>query len=205
MPIGFPPLVANVHPAESLRSAGVTPFHSYYGLLRLPRGPRWRYGFRQHVWAITPPARASQVPGFPFGTRRPLSPRKTRWTPMLVVHPPATGFTTLRRAGRLHLLCNEAETGSLALRLMPSTFGASALGLRPRAARWSTWRTSKYHGNYLSSCKESQAWPDAPETQRTRRFILRVLCVSVLNNLHNETSIRFWDRCHAKAPRRKGI
>jgi len=52
---------------------------------------------------------------------------------------------------------NEAETGSLALRLMRSAFGASTMGLLPSAARLPTWRTSKYHGNYLSSCKVCQA------------------------------------------------
>ena len=46
---------------------------------------------------------------------------------------------------------------------MRSAFGASTMGLLPSAARLPTWRTSKYHGNYLSRCKDCQAWPDAPK------------------------------------------
>lgn len=45
---------------------------------------------------------------------------------VLVASLVVAGFTPIRRAGRLHL-CNEAETGSLALRLMRSPSGASAL------------------------------------------------------------------------------
>jgi len=41
--------------------------------------------------------------------------------------------------------------------------GASTQRLLPYAARLPTWRTSTYHGNYLSSYKVGQAYPDAPE------------------------------------------
>ena len=66
----------------------------------------------------------------PLRTRRPLSPRQARQTLVLVVHLPATGFTTLWRVGHLHT-CNEAETGSLSLRLMRPFLGASTTGLLP--------------------------------------------------------------------------
>ncbi len=62
----------------------------------------------------------------------------------------ASGFTPSGGLATLHT-CNEAESGSLTLRLMRSAHGASARGLLPRTARLPTWGTSKYHVNYLSS------------------------------------------------------
>jgi len=162
VPIGFPPLVANMHSAEPLRSTGITPLLHYYGLLRLPNGPCRRYVFRHHVEVITlaqtglsgsstdlsaravpyHPGRPGRHPCSLFIHRQQASPHSGGWPP------------SLSR--------NEAETGSLALRLMRLAFGASTMGLLPSAARLPTWRTSKYHGNYLSSCKACQAYPDAP-------------------------------------------
>ncbi len=81
---------------------------------------------------------------------------------MLVASPSVAGFTTSGGLAILHL-CNEAESGSLSLRLMRSALGASTTGLLQAAARLPTWRTSNSHGNYLSSYTVCQAYPDAPE------------------------------------------
>ena len=78
--------------------------------------------------------RVSQVPGRPIHTRRPLSPREARQVHMLITSLTAAGFTFSGRLATLHW-CNEAETGSLALRLMRSAHGASAKGLLPNTAR----------------------------------------------------------------------
>ena len=57
---------------------------------------------------------------------------------------------------------NEAESGSLALRLTASPSGASSRRVAPRNARSATWPTSSYHGQFLSTNKTRQAGPDAP-------------------------------------------
>jgi hypothetical protein len=56
---------------------------------------------------------------------------------MLVASPSATGFIQFGSLADLHL-CNEAETGSLALRLARSLGGASTGRIAPLAARFAT-------------------------------------------------------------------
>jgi hypothetical protein len=82
-----------------------------------------------------PLGRVSQVPDGSFGARRPLSPRGTRSPHMLVASRPMSGFALF---GGLAVprLCNEAETGSLALRLTPSPSGVSHLGSLRRTPGW---------------------------------------------------------------------
>jgi hypothetical protein len=54
------------------------------------------------------------------------------------------------RVGRSRLR-NEAETGSLSLRLTSSSSEASSARVAPRPAQSTTWRTSTYHDSYLST------------------------------------------------------
>jgi len=140
----------NMSSAGALRSTGITRRLRYYSPLRPPAGPGCGYGFPQPVGpttrlAVDPPSRVSQVP-------RPICRR-----PPSSVTPgsPAAARTRFFTAGvRLHLLwqvghslmCNEAESGSLALRLTSSPSEASHERVTPSCARLATWRTSTYHG-----------------------------------------------------------
>jgi hypothetical protein len=63
------------------------------------------------------------------------------------------GFTNSGRLATLNLR-NEAESGSLSLRLMPSLPRASTAGSPRTAAASATWRTSTYHVQYLSTEKK---------------------------------------------------
>jgi hypothetical protein len=62
--------------------------------------------------------------------RRPLPPREAGKVHLLVASLAVAGFTTLWRVGHLHKR-NEADSGSLALRLTRSLAGASTPGLLP--------------------------------------------------------------------------
>jgi hypothetical protein len=59
---------------------------------------------------------------------------------------------------------NEAESGSR-LRITADAFAfqGSDRRITPTAARSATWRTNNYHGQYLSTDKNRQALPDAPD------------------------------------------
>jgi hypothetical protein len=59
---------------------------------------------------------------------------------------------------------NEAESGSR-LRITADAFAfqGSDRRIAPTAARSATWRTNNYHGQYLSTDKNRQALPDAPD------------------------------------------
>jgi hypothetical protein len=115
-----------------LRSTGVTRRPHYYVPLRLPTGPDGGYGFPSPVEPSghpphRSPRRVSQVPE--LICRRLLSP----FTPE---SPAAANTRCFTAGGRLHPIrksghphwCNEAESGSLALRLTSSPHGASADG-----------------------------------------------------------------------------
>jgi hypothetical protein len=114
---------------------GHYPLPRYYGPVRLPTEPlprlcfpseRWRR-FRRH------PAGSPRFLDRSVSTRRPLSPRQAQRLLAPIASSLAAGFITLRRTGRLQVWCNEAETGSLALRLADSPPEASPLGLLPAA------------------------------------------------------------------------
>ena len=130
-PSGSLLLGENTFSAGSLRSTGVTRLRRYYEPLRLPAGPDGGYVFPQSVGWLSPrkppPGRVSQVSDRSFAVRRPLSPRGTRPPQVLVAWRPVTGFT-LSGGLAVPTLCNEAETGSLALRLTASPPGASHAG-----------------------------------------------------------------------------
>jgi hypothetical protein len=64
---------------------------------------------------------------------------------------------------------NEAESGSLALRLTPSQSQGFGSRVTPTTACSATWRTSNYHGQYLSTNKINQASPGTPEAQGAQR------------------------------------
>jgi len=138
-PIGAPFLLLSVTTVRPLRSTGITPLPHYYGPLRLPSRTTSRFSIPEGVgggpllssWTAQVSARPDGPPRFldrPVRTRRPLSPRGLRWVHAPVASPPIAGF---RRPVSLAIphLCNEAESGSLALRLMHSSHGASTLGL----------------------------------------------------------------------------
>ena len=61
---------------------------------------------------------------------------------------------------------NEAESGSLALRLTPSSSRGFGRRVTPTTARSTTRRTSNYHGQFLSTNKINQASPGTPDSRR---------------------------------------
>jgi hypothetical protein len=132
----------NTLSAGSLRSPGITRLQRYYEPLRLPPEPRPGYLFPCRVdrrpTRRQSPERVSQVPDCSVGIRRPLSPRRARPLRMFVASRSMPGFAI---SGRLATLdwCNEAETGSLALRLTPLPSEASSHGIAPTLARSATW------------------------------------------------------------------
>ena len=150
-------------PAGPLRSTVVTRFIATtspadFQHRRLPvaRG----VGFHPRRWI-------SQVPDLTFGVRCPQPPREARRLNVPVATSPVTGRPFFGRKAT-SIFCNEAESGSLALRPTPSVTRAST-GELPRFAAWlPTCRTSNLHGQHLSVDESSQAWPDAPKTQRRK-------------------------------------
>ena len=125
------------------------------------------------VSTLATPRRASQVLDCSVGIRRPLSPRRARPLRMFVASRSMSGFAL---SGGLATLawCNEAEMGSLTLRLTPSPSEASERGIAPTSARSTTWRTNNFHGQYLSTNKNNQASPDAPDEHGFFSDILRI-------------------------------
>jgi len=148
--------------AGLLRSTGVTRLHRYYEPLRLPTEPTDGYLFPRAV-ACSLARRVGRLAG---SLRFLLSLS----APAVRSHP--GGFdrcvcSLLRGRWRLHLswraghpqLFNEAESGSLSLRLMPSSSRASDRRVIPWPVWLTTWRTSTYHGSYLSTNKTQQTYP----------------------------------------------
>ena len=108
-----------------------------------------------------PPGRVSQVPRLicrhPPSPTTPGSP-----TAALLVASRSVLASPLLAGWPLSTCCNEAESGSLALRLTSSRSRGFDGGLPRSAAGSATRRTSNSHGQYLSTDKISQASPDAP-------------------------------------------
>ena len=94
-------------------------------------------------------------------TRRPLSPRGARQLHTSVASLPTMGFTYPGRMATPRKF-NEAETGSLALRLALSPHEASPDRVTPSHARSATCQTGNLQGELLSVHKIDQAWPGTP-------------------------------------------
>ena len=83
------------------------------------------------------------------------------------------GFTTFGRMAIL-IKCNEAE-GFACATADVFAFSGSDDRVAPAAAESASWRTSKCHGQYLSTDKINRASPDAPNhTERGERRAERV-------------------------------
>ena len=112
-----------------LRSTGITPLPRYYEPVRLPAvADRRVMSSAAAVNAAAPHAGPPRFLDRSVRARRPHSPRKARRVHMPVASPSVSGFTI---SGRLATFtrCNEAVSGSLALRLTRSLPGASPRGL----------------------------------------------------------------------------
>jgi hypothetical protein len=114
-------------PVRPLGSPGITPVLCYYGPVRLPVRAERRYAFRRPVASPQGGKAPAGPPRFldrSFRARHPQSPRS---------RPDDCTRSSLRRRHRLHHLwkagrphwCNEAESGSLSLRLARLHCGAS--------------------------------------------------------------------------------
>ena len=89
---------------------------------------------------------------------------------MPVTSLPALGFTYPGRMATPKKF-NEAETGSLALRLALSPIEASPDRVTPSHARSATCQTDNLQGELLSVHKIDQAWPGAPGFTGTGSFL----------------------------------
>lgn len=139
-----------------LCSTGVPPLHHYYGPLRLPQTEQSRLCF-----SSKPSRYDLQAYGSPrFQTD--LSPRAVpkhpgepcrckRW----FLHG-MYGLHHFWQDGHSHR-SYEAESGSLSLRLMDSSTGASTAPLPVTAVRFPTYSTNNLYGKLLSAYKISQA------------------------------------------------
>ena len=97
----------------------------------------------------------------PVSTRHPLSPRKARQLLTPVASLPTLGFTYPGRMATFTKY-NEAEVGSLALRLALSPLKASPDRVTPSHARSATCQTGNLQGELLSVHKIDQACPGTP-------------------------------------------
>jgi len=146
-------------PVRPLGSTGVTPLPRYYGPLRLPARavPLVMYPLGPlEVGCPSPPCRVSQVPRLIYPCALvPNHPGRSGEC-LLIASPPVSGFIHIGRTGHLQQR-NEAESGSLALRLtglLPRFPPAGLLRLAPVPLHA---RTSNLHGEFLSIHKISQA------------------------------------------------
>ena len=113
---------------------------------------------------VVPAPRRSGSPRFldqSLDTRRPLSPRRARSLLLPVPSRPALGFAYPGRLATPRQY-NEADSGSLTLRLMSSPYEASPDRVTPSHARSATCQTGNLQGKLLSACKIGQAYPGAP-------------------------------------------
>jgi len=107
------------------------------------------------------PAGPPRFLGQSFSMRRPLSPRRAQQLLMPVTSLSALGFTYPGRMATPTKF-NEAEPGSLTLRLTLSPHEASPDRVTPSRARSATCQTGNSHGRLLSAYKIDQASPGAP-------------------------------------------
>ena len=120
------------------------------------------YGFLGSVASLLAHSGASQVPGVPVRTRRPQSPRGSPASAHACCFLADNRLQQIRVPGHSPHSCNEAESGSLALRLAPSSYEASQVG-SPLAA------LTRLHGKQamnmidsFQSIRKPQALPGAP-------------------------------------------
>jgi len=126
------PFCEHMSLAEALRSTGITRRPHYYGPLRLPTKPNIGYLFPISVdppahpageslnWASQVPRLICRCPPSPITPGRPMTAHTCCFATDSRLH-------LLRKDGHDHL-CNEAESGSLTLRLTPSPHRASTAG-----------------------------------------------------------------------------
>src|SRR5450631_2109443 len=143
-------------------------------------GPPLGYVFPRAVGVVSFPA----LPGLP-GSSTDLSLRAVPYHPgrsgecLLIASSSISGFILFGRLAT-STLRNEAESGSLALRLAGLLPRFPPSGLRRLAPVPLHVRTSNLHGEYLSIHKISQAWPGVPKAQRNAKnknpFFFAFLC-----------------------------
>jgi hypothetical protein len=122
---------------------------------------------------VGPPRFLSQS----VSTRHPLSPRKARQLHTPVASLPTLGFTYPGRMATFEKF-NEAEVGSLALRLALSPLKASPDRVTPSHARSATCQTGNLQGELLSVHKIDQAWPGAPGLSGFLLIGMAISCAS---------------------------
>ena len=152
------PFDRSLLPVRPLRSTDITPLLRYYGPLRLPLRPPDRYVFRPEVWLTHCPSGPPRFLGCSVDARRPLSPRRAERLPFLVSSPSVLASSSLAD-WPLSFLCNEAEPGSLTLRLTPLSPEASPRRITPPCAR-------------LTTCLRGIHMADSFQSARTARLIL---------------------------------
>ncbi len=136
---GQAPWLHGHYPASRLLWACPTPDQSRHRVMSSPRT----------LWLGPLPAGPPTFLDQSVSTGRPLSPRKARQLHTPVASLPAVGFTY---PGRMATFAksNEAETGSLALRLALSPHEDSRDRVTPSPARSATCQTGNLQGEHIS-------------------------------------------------------
>jgi hypothetical protein len=196
----------HVLPLRPLRSAVVTRFLATMSRSDSRPQPPARLCLPVRRWALpTHCAGSPRFLGRSVPARCPLSPRKARRLPSPVTSPSAAGFSI---SGRLatFIKCNEADAGSLALRLAGSLPGASPAGLlRPTSGSLPVERAidrvTSFHVTRSTRLVLAHQRAQRELFQRLVRcpyclmspsvFFLGVLCASVVGPSYTRVSISY--------------
>ena len=154
-------------PAPSLH--GRYPLPRYYEPVRLPAAAARRLCLSAERWTRRPSARAGspRFLGRSFPTRCPQPPRKAWRLLSPVASPSVAGFISFGRLATFNVR-NEAESGSLALRLAGLPPEASPDGLLRRTLGWlsverATDRVTSFHVTRTTRlCLALQSTPRTP-------------------------------------------
>ena len=112
----------------------------------------------------SPPDQVSQVPDVSFGARCPLRPRRVQ--PLKFVSTRLiAGFTLFERLATLTFVTRLIWVHAVRITADTFAFRGFVRRIAPSHARIATWRTNKYHDQFLSTDKKRQASPDAPNSQ----------------------------------------
>ena len=162
---------------KPLRSTGITLLLRYYGLLRPPLRPDQPLCIPTGLFLLAGLPGSSVVLSMHAIPFHPGEPDDC----LLSFLRHQCWFRHLRQVDRSHL-CNEADSGSLALWLASLSHEASPGRITPPCARLTTYVTSISYGELLSFHKNNQACPGAPKVTKEESvnqdpFPLCVLCV----------------------------
>ena len=161
-------LIKTLCAARPLGSTGITPLPRYYGPLRLPDCQGAAYVFASPLVAFypEPTAGSPSLPNRTFPAHCPLSPRRI---PVSLVNVASLQMAGFRFSGTLATLswCNQADSGSLALRLTRSLRGAPTRRSLPAlSASLHVGRSVRMMNTFLISSFGGAGAPEGTDSRR---------------------------------------